>query len=69
MFLYVAGVPRSENRMVTWCMDSGVSERKSQNMLGSLRLVAGFLFWVCMKSGNLMASRMKNTGVLLPTMS
>ena len=33
---------------VTWCIDSGVSERKSQNMSGSGALVAGLRFWVCM---------------------
>ncbi len=69
MFLKVAGVPRSENSMVTWCTDSGVRDRKSQNMSGSLRLVAGFRFWVWMKSGNLSGSLMKNTGVLFPTRS
>ncbi len=62
-------MPRSEKRIVTWWMDSGVSDRKSQNMSGSLRLVAGLRFWVWMKSGNFRVSRMKKTGVLLPTMS
>jgi hypothetical protein len=69
MFRKVAGVPRSENRMVTWWMDSGVRDRKSQNMSGSLQLVAGWRFWVWMKSANFRGSRMKNTGVLLPTKS
>ena len=32
-------MPRSENRIVTWWIDSGVSDRKSQNMSGSFRFV------------------------------
>jgi len=46
-----------------------VSEGKSQNASGSLRLVRGLRFWVWIKSGNFEGSRMKNTGVLLPVMS
>jgi hypothetical protein len=55
--------------MVTWCRDSGVRDQKSHAIPGSFKLVAGLRFWVWMKSGNWMGSRMKNTGVLFPTMS
>ena len=61
-----AAVGEKNGHLVT---DSGVSERKSQNMSGSGQFVAGLRFCVWMKSGNFMASRMKKTGVLLPTMS
>ena len=44
-------------------------EKKSQTAVGSFKLVAGLRFCVWMKSGNFSGSRMKNTGVLLPTMS
>src|SRR5476651_668715 len=37
------GVPRSENRMVTWCSDSGESDQKSHIMVGDFRLVCGSL--------------------------
>ena len=37
--------------------------------VGERMLVRGWRFWVRMKSGNLTGSRMKNTGVLLPTRS
>jgi hypothetical protein len=69
MWRNVLGVPRSENRTVTWWTDSGVSERKSQNMSAFFVFVAGSRFWVWMKSGNLSGSRMKKTGVLFPVMS
>jgi hypothetical protein len=55
--------------MVNWCSVSGDRDAKSQTAVGSLRLVAGLRFWVWMKSGNFSGSRMKKTGVLLPTMS
>ena len=69
MLRYVRGVPRSENRMVTWCVDSGVYEKKSQNALWSFSPDCALRLCVCTMSGNLNGSRMKNTGVLLPTMS
>ncbi len=50
-------------------MDSGVRDQKSHAMFGSGRFVAGSRFCVWMKSGNFMGSRMKKTGVLLPTKS
>ena len=62
-------MPRSEKSTVTWWQDSGVSDRKSQNMFGSGMFVCGLRFCVWIKSGNLLGSRMKNTGVLFPTMS
>ena len=41
----------------------------ARSMVASLRLVRGLRFWVWMKSGNLSGSRIKKTGVLLPTRS
>ena len=38
-------------------------------MLWSRRLLAAIRFWLRMKFWNFIGSRMKNTGVLLPTMS
>ncbi|MCY1537200.1 hypothetical protein D9M68_726880 [compost metagenome] len=55
--------------MVTWCRLSGESDQKSQAAVFERRLVFGWRFWVWMKSGNFNGSRMKNTGVLLPTRS
>lgn len=69
MWRYDAGMPRSPNSQVTWCVDSGDRLQKSQTLSGSVEPVYGSRFWVWMKSGNLMASLMKNTGVLLPTRS
>ena len=54
---------------VTWWADSGERVQKSHCMSASRRWVPGRRFWEWMKSGNLMPSRMKNTGVLLPTRS
>ena len=55
-----------------WAL-SGVSDAKSQNVscadwaCGISLCGSGFTAW--MRSGNLMASWMKNTGMLLPTRS
>ena len=55
-----------------WAL-SGVSETKSQKVSwadwawGNSLLASGFTAWI--RSGNLMASWMKNTGMLLPIMS
>ena len=54
---------------VTWWADSGERVQKSHCMSASRRWVPGRRFCEWMKSGNLMPSRMKNTGVLLPTRS
>ncbi len=62
-------MPRSPKTQVTWCVDSGDSPQKSHTLSISVEPVYGSRFWVWMKSGNLRASRMKNTGVLLPTRS
>lgn len=62
-------MPRSPNSQVTWWVDSGDRPQKSKTLSGSCEPVYGSRFWVWMKSGNLMASLMKNTGVLFPTRS
>ena len=62
-------MPRSPISHVTWWADSGESVQKSHCMLLSRRPVPGMRFCEWMKSGNLIGSRMKNTGVLLPTRS
>src|ERR1035437_2920218 len=52
------------------CIASGVAAMKSKTRLGSWRKKltgSGFSEWI--RSGNLIASRMKNTGRLLPTWS
>ena len=51
------------------CMASGVFEMKSKMRSPLWRLCTGSGFCEWMKSGNLMASRMKNTFRLLPTRS
>ena len=52
------------------CSDSGVWDAKSNTRLGTWRSnVTGSGFWEWMKSGNLIASRMKKTPRLLPTRS
>uniref|UniRef100_A0A914LQS1 Uncharacterized protein n=1 Tax=Meloidogyne incognita TaxID=6306 RepID=A0A914LQS1_MELIC len=48
---------------------SGLNDTKSQTMFGSCRFVLGFLFWLWIKLGKRMGSRMKNIGALLPTKS
>jgi hypothetical protein len=69
MWRSVAGMPRSENSVVTWCSDSGDRLQKSHCMVLLRNPVAGSRFCEWMKSLNLSASRTKNTGVLLPTRS
>jgi hypothetical protein len=55
------------------CTDSGISDTKSQNVSCALAACgiawcgSGFTLW--MRSGNFIASWMKNTGMLLPTRS
>ncbi len=55
------------------CIDSGISEMKSQNVSWALAACgkprSGSGLTACTRSGNLMASWMKNTGMLLPTRS
>ena len=51
------------------CMLSGVCDMKSKIRLGSWWNVTGSGLRAWMTSGNLMASRMKNTARLLPTRS
>jgi hypothetical protein len=65
----VRGVPRSDIRIVTWCALSGTSVQKSHCMSLERMPVSGSRFCEWMKSENLLASRMKKTGVLLPTRS
>ena len=48
---------------------SGTCEKKSKKRLGSCLFVTGEGFSECTMSGNFIASRMKNTGKLLPTRS
>ncbi len=69
MNMGAVGQPRSDIRIVIWCSDSGDCDQKSHMAVGLRRLVFGWRFCVRMKSGNLRGSRMKNTGVLLPTRS
>ena len=67
------GMVRSDMIHMTMCIDSGVSEMKSQKVSwadadwGKPR--SGSIFTAWMMSGNLIASWMKNTGMLLPTRS
>ena len=67
------GMARSDMTHMIMCMLSGVSEMKSQKVscadcaCGNSRSGSGFTAW--MRSGNLIASWMKKTGMLLPTMS
>ena len=62
-------MPRSPKSQTNWWVASGVCEKKSQMLSGSCRLVCGSYFCEWMKSGNLIPSRRKKTGVLLPTRS
>src|SRR5690625_1100634 len=55
--------------MVTWCSASGRLVQKSQLFSADRRLVPGSRLTARLRSGNLWGSRMKKTGVLLPTMS
>jgi hypothetical protein len=63
------GVPRSLYRIITWWIASGERLQKSQRRQCGFRCVRGSRFWVRMKSENLIASRTKKIGVLLPTRS
>ena len=69
MWRHDRGMPRSPMSHVTWCADSGESVQKSHCMSASRRLLAAKRFCDRMKFWNFIGSRMKNTGVLLPTMS
>ena len=66
-------MPRSDMFQIVWCCASVCSETKSQNVSWALwacgisRSGCGLAAW--MMSGNLMASWMKKTGMLLPTRS
>ena len=58
---------------ISMWVDSGMRDTKSQNVSWALAACgiplwgSGFRAWT--RSGNLIASWMKNTGMLLPTMS
>jgi hypothetical protein len=69
MWRHVRGVPRLDMRIVTWWALSGDSVQKSHCMSLERSPVTGSRFWEWMKSWNFIASRTKNTGVLLPTWS
>ena len=69
MWRQLAGIPRSDMRIVTWWALSGDSVQKSHCMSLERRPVSGRRFWEWMKSWNFDGSRTKKTGVLLPTMS
>ena len=64
---------RSDITHISMCVDSGISETKSQKV--SCALAACGIAWcgsgltACTRSGNFIASWMKNTGMLLPTRS
>jgi hypothetical protein len=67
------GMARSDIVQSTMCVASGMSEMKSQKLScadwawGKPRSGACFTAWT--RSGNFIASWMKNTGMLLPTRS
>ena len=67
------GIVRSLIAHMIMCIDSGVSEMKSQNVSCALaacgKARSGSIFTECTRSGNFIASWMKNTGMLLPTRS
>ena len=65
----VAGMPRSDIRIVTWCALSGESVQKSHCISLERSPVSGSRFCEWMKSWNFEGSRTKKTGVLLPTRS
>ena len=69
IFRRLAGVPRSLYKNVSMWVDSGWWLKKSKKRLGSCWLVTGLGLRLCTMSGNFIASRMKNTGKLLPTRS
>ena len=64
---------RSDMTHMIMCIDSGISEMKSQNVScaeaawGNPRSGSVLTAWI--RSGNFMASWMKKTGMLLPTRS
>ena len=66
-------MPRSDISHIVWCCASVCSDTKSQNVscavcaCGISRSGSGLAAW--MRSGNLIPSWMKNTGMLLPTRS
>ena len=67
------GIARSDMIHMSMCVDSGMSDAKSQKLscavcaCGKPRSGSCLAAW--MRSGNLIASWMKNTGMLLPTRS
>jgi hypothetical protein len=67
------GMARSDMAHTSMCMVSGINEAKSQNVscaeaaCGKPRSASIFTEWT--RSGNFIASWMKNTGMLLPTRS
>ena len=67
------GIARSDMTHMIMCIDSGISEMKSQKLscavcaCGKPRSGSCFAAWI--RSGNLIASWMKKTGMLLPTRS
>ena len=67
------GIARSDITHMIMCIDSGISEMKSQNVscaeaaCGISLCGSGLTAWI--RSGNLTASWMKKTGMLLPTRS
>ena len=67
------GIARSDIVHITMWVASGISEMKSQKLScadwawGNPR--SGACLTECTRSGNLIASWMKNTGMLLPTRS
>ncbi|MNI97013.1 hypothetical protein D3C73_1555820 [compost metagenome] len=67
------GIVRSLIAHMIMCIDSGISETKSQNVSCALAACgnarSGSIFTAWIRSGNLIASWMKNTGMLLPTRS
>ncbi len=67
------GMARSDMTHMIMCIDSGISEMKSQKVSCAEAACGislfGSGFTACTRSGNLIASWMKNTGMLLPTRS
>ena len=67
------GIARSDMTQTSMCMLSGINEAKSQKVscadpaCGKPRSGSIFTEWI--RSGNLIASWMKKTGILLPTRS
>ena len=70
---YERGIARSDIAHMSMWVDSGMSDTKSQNVscavaaCGIAKWGSGLAAWI--RSGNLMASWMKKTGMLLPTRS